>query len=104
MMSPWRARTGGAGGVPSGVSAGSLGAAGSFVFRDLSSFMTLVPDARVKECVRDVNQQVEYQNGYGYESHNADYQRLVPVETSVDEIVSQAGQCENLFDDNRACD
>src|SRR5437588_12876935 len=106
-----RVRTGGACGVPRGVSAGSpssqdvcersssVGTCGV-----LSSLMASVPYARVNESVANVNRQVEYEHRDGDEGDDADNQRLVAVQVRVDEIVAESRHGEDALDDDGAGD
>src|SRR5947209_5810348 len=111
ISSPMRVRTGGACGVPRGVSAGSpssqdvcersssVGTCGV-----LSSLMASVPYARVNESVANVNRQVEYEHRDGDEGDDADNERLVAVQVRVDEVVAEARHREYAFDDDGAGD
>src|SRR5437764_12415276 len=97
ISSPMRVLTGGACGVPRGVSAGSPSSQDVCERRSsfgtcgvLSSLMASVPYARVDESVGDVNRQVEYEHRDGAEGDDADYQRLGAVQVRVDQVVGEA--------------
>src|SRR5260370_8444040 len=57
-----------------------------------------VPDAWIDEAVRDVHEQIENQNGDGNERDDADNQRLVAIETGVDEIIAKSRNRKPLLD------
>src|SRR5918993_3221299 len=101
VMSPPRVRTGGGGGVPSVLSAGSRRPACPCSMDDSSFFMASIPDAGVDEPVGDVNQKVEDQDQDRDEGDDADDQRLVAREVGVDEVVPEAGQREDALDHDR---
>src|SRR3546814_8050114 len=70
--------------------------------------MVLIPsgeaDPRVQEPVEKVDDQVEEDDQRAIEDDDAEDERVVAVERSLDEMAADPGNPENLFDDDRAGD
>src|SRR5215510_5930839 len=66
------------------------------------SWSSGVSNSRINEAVGNVDKQIENQNCDGDEGDDADNERLVAIKASINKIVSQTGQCENLFNHDRA--
>jgi hypothetical protein len=61
-----------------------------------------VSNSRIDKRVRNIDEQIENQNGDCDECDNAEDERLITVEASVDEIIPETWQRKDTLNDDRS--